>query len=206
MQYLKESVKQNIINSALIEFSKNGFDGTSMRKIAANAEIVSGNIYRYFKNKEDLFECAVGHVYFEIESLSVRIKDEILAAATDGEVFNADVLRKIVDIASEVVSTHGLEIYILLEKSTGTKYAGCKDDVKNIVFTTFKELFLPFFEKNGYRFEDDFIIKVAASSLVDGMSMIVSYGKSGADIKRVIARWMIVMLDNLACRLTKETF
>lgn len=37
------------------EFIKNGFKKTSMRTISAKSGIVLGNIYNYFKTKDDIF-------------------------------------------------------------------------------------------------------------------------------------------------------
>lgn len=54
MQYLKESVRNNILESARNEFYQYGYRKASLREIAAKSGITVGNIYRYFSNKEDL--------------------------------------------------------------------------------------------------------------------------------------------------------
>lgn len=56
MQILKPEIRQRIIDAALVEFSDNGFQDASLRRIAASAGITVGNIYAYFKNKQNLFE------------------------------------------------------------------------------------------------------------------------------------------------------
>lgn len=48
-----------IIDAGLLEFAENGFAGTRLEDVAARAGVVKGTIYRYFKNKEDLFQAAV---------------------------------------------------------------------------------------------------------------------------------------------------
>ena len=53
-QILKDSVKQNIIDSAIKDIFENGYKGASMRNIASIANMTVGNLYRYFKNKDDL--------------------------------------------------------------------------------------------------------------------------------------------------------
>lgn len=55
MQYTKNEVRDRIINVALNEFLNNGFEATSMRDIVKKADSSLGNVYRYFKNKEDLY-------------------------------------------------------------------------------------------------------------------------------------------------------
>ena len=58
MQYLKEDVRQHILEAAVEEFVLRGFKNASLRRIAEKAGITAGNIYRYFENKDELLsEC-----------------------------------------------------------------------------------------------------------------------------------------------------
>ncbi len=45
-----------IIESALILFSEDGFNGTSMQSIAKEARVSKGNLYNYFESKNELLE------------------------------------------------------------------------------------------------------------------------------------------------------
>ena len=56
MQILKDEVKKSIRQAALSEFKKHGYMKASIRQIADAAGITPGNIYRYFKSKDDLFD------------------------------------------------------------------------------------------------------------------------------------------------------
>ncbi len=53
-QKLKEEVKGRIINAALDLILESGFSNADMRSIAKKAGITHGNLYRYFKSKDDL--------------------------------------------------------------------------------------------------------------------------------------------------------
>lgn len=55
-QYLKESLRTRIIEAAQAQFVENGFENASMRKIAEKAGMTAGNLYRYFKNKEAIYQ------------------------------------------------------------------------------------------------------------------------------------------------------
>ena len=55
MQYRKETVAQQILSSAMVEFDEKGYADASVRVIAERAETSVGNVYRYFRNKEELF-------------------------------------------------------------------------------------------------------------------------------------------------------
>ena len=56
MQILKESMRNRILVSAKKEFSRNGYNRSSMRKIASGADMTVGNLYRYYKGKKQLFD------------------------------------------------------------------------------------------------------------------------------------------------------
>lgn len=58
MQTLKENVLQRILLTARKEFISQGVKDTSIRTIASKANVSVGNIYKYFKSKDELF-CAV---------------------------------------------------------------------------------------------------------------------------------------------------
>ena len=49
-----------IIQAGLDEFAENGFSAARLDDVARRAGVAKGTIYRYFDNKEALFEAAVG--------------------------------------------------------------------------------------------------------------------------------------------------
>ncbi len=50
-----ETRKDRIINSAKVLFAEKGFSATGLREIAQRADVSLGNIYNYFKSKEEIF-------------------------------------------------------------------------------------------------------------------------------------------------------
>jgi TetR/AcrR family transcriptional regulator, repressor for uid operon len=54
VQY-KIKAKEKIVESALISFSKYGYDRTRMEDIAEAAKVSKGTLYLYFRSKEELF-------------------------------------------------------------------------------------------------------------------------------------------------------
>ena len=47
--------RETIIEAASALFARNGYDGTSMRDIAAESGILAGSLYYYFASKEEMF-------------------------------------------------------------------------------------------------------------------------------------------------------
>ena len=117
MQVKKESVYNNIYNSALNEFWVNGYDKATMRNIAKNANITLGNIYRYFPNKASLFEEIVGSTYHNFLTFTEEHKDMLLKVnLEDRNTYVTKVLNNYLALDRKKVS-------ILLNGSHGTKFS-----------------------------------------------------------------------------------
>ena len=56
---VKEAKKNNIIENSLKLFSKNGFYNTTIPDIAKSMKMSVGNMYNYFKSKEELAKYAI---------------------------------------------------------------------------------------------------------------------------------------------------
>lgn len=75
MQYIKETLRRKILETALTEFDEKGFDGASMRAIAEGSGTSLGNLYRYFKNKDDLYQSCLAPVLVECIQLTEQTFD-----------------------------------------------------------------------------------------------------------------------------------
>lgn len=58
---MSDKILKPVINSALREFSINGYDGASTNKISKNAGISKGLMFHYVKNKEQLYLYLIDH-------------------------------------------------------------------------------------------------------------------------------------------------
>lgn len=58
---IPEEKQNRILQAAIEEFSDFGYDNANTNTIASKAEISVGSLYKYFKNKEDLFLTTVKH-------------------------------------------------------------------------------------------------------------------------------------------------
>ena len=76
MQILKDDIKNKILKAALAEFGEFGYLNSSMRRIAGSAGITTGNIYRYFKNKDELFDM-LHPTYEQFVNYTLNIKGKI---------------------------------------------------------------------------------------------------------------------------------
>ena len=124
-QYLKDDIQKSIVAAALSVFSQKGFRGATMAEIGKVAQISTGNIYRYYANKETLFDAAVPHEFVEQFIDLLRRKVKSLDGVKDIRSLNAEspyflFSEQLLSLCVE----NRLRIVILLSKSEGTQYEG----------------------------------------------------------------------------------
>tara|TARA_B100001540_G_scaffold259475_1_gene237827 strand:- start:3543 stop:4217 length:675 start_codon:yes stop_codon:yes gene_type:complete len=66
-----EQLRTKMLDAALVAFSENGFEGTSLRVVAKDAGTNHQNIAHYFGSKEDLWEAVINR---EVASIEKHIK------------------------------------------------------------------------------------------------------------------------------------
>ena len=69
-----ESTKETIINKSLTLFSEKGFEGVSMREIAAAVGIKAASIYNHFKNKEEIFSSIIDEMSRRYEAAVLQMQ------------------------------------------------------------------------------------------------------------------------------------
>ena len=81
----KIEVKGKIVESALIVFSKYGYDKTRMDDIAEAAKVSKGTLYLYFRSKEELFyaisETNILRLKEQLSTLMATRKEELVSNA-----------------------------------------------------------------------------------------------------------------------------
>ena len=119
-QILKEEQKQAIIEAARQELLENGYKDASMRNIAAKADMTVGNLYRYFKSKEDLQRYILGDTYEKISSILMELSADTVSK--EPRVFNvkadvhdlSDLMDRLADRLVSVLKQNHDEFMILL--------------------------------------------------------------------------------------------
>lgn len=129
-QVLKDDVKENILKAATAKFNEIGYINTKMRDIAVKSNVSVGNIYRYFKDKENLFESIVQPVVNQINSIFDSFDKEQGIDSTN------KAAKEFIKIYIE-----NKEIFMLvIENSSNTKF----DSIKNALIEKFHDNLLKF--------------------------------------------------------------
>ncbi len=97
-QVLKDEVKEKIKNSAVQVFCENGFNRASIKSIADSANVSVGNVYRYYENKEDLYEAVVADVYEGIREIMAEVDD---ASVSDGAISLTIPIKRFIGVYTE---------------------------------------------------------------------------------------------------------
>lgn len=198
MQYLKDEVREKIISSALIEFKNNGYLNASMRNIAAGAKIALGSIYRYFENKEALFNTIVEPVYnrllLYLDKIQVQINTCTSENCDEITVYMVDILNKL----TQFVKESSTELIIIFNKSKGSKFENFKDELTSLV----NEIILKSID--AYVKKDEYTILIAytiSHDLVEGISLILNQDFDGDKIKILTNKLIYFYITDIEKRL-----
>jgi AcrR family transcriptional regulator len=113
------ATREAILRSALVAFSRSGYDGVGVREIAGEAGVTAMLVNRYFGSKEKLFAAAVETIFSEgellkgdVASLSRHAADFLVGTATP-DVLPADplllMLRSAASPEAAAILRDGLE-------------------------------------------------------------------------------------------------
>lgn len=162
--------KQHILEAAIIKFTENGFDKTSLREIASAAGLTTGAIYHHFKNKDELFYHAVKEAMCFAQKLSEKDENSNLKSAED---MLDEISNKVKERMSKINEQRLLVLLIgyVLSKG-GALNESLKQDYNEIISKVADMYFLHLVLKMN-------IIKSLASILIaalDGVAMQYSLG------------------------------
>lgn len=157
MQVLKKEIQESIVNAAAQLFYNQGFEETSTRQIAAEVQISVSNLYKYFTNKEDIFNEVVREYY-----TSYLANFRKFVSHKDEDTFDAGGNATLAQALFTSIKTEHKKFVILMDKSRGTKYAGFKDEIVTL-------LYKHILKNIGESGRQEYIIKVLVSNFFQGI-------------------------------------
>ena len=75
-QVLKEIQRDKILEAAKQELLQYGYRDASMRRIAAQAKMTVGNLYRYFESKDQLIQAITSPALTQLDQLVRSLTDD----------------------------------------------------------------------------------------------------------------------------------
>jgi len=168
VQILKDKIKDSICHAALDEFSEKGYEKASMREIAAKAGITAGNMYRYFKSKEDLFGEVLSPAHEKVLNLisyNIHAREKIAGSG--------NIVEEIAQITAEIYTHHRAELLILLNGSTGSRYQNYKQGLIELVKNRINETLFSQLKGERQPLEDEYLSRAMAASYLEGFIVLL---------------------------------
>lgn len=155
MQVLKEKTRRDIVKAAEKEFRKLSFEKASMRTIATNANMTVGNLYRYYKNKQELYGSIINVLIVELKKLIAGIPGVPKSR-----------LPYFLSNFKELQQKYPSEWLILFGGNTGTRYEEIADEIHQ----KFKDCVVEVMQRSGRHIE---LADPIASSIIFGLNSIL---------------------------------
>ena len=184
MQTLKPDIRQKILLHGEKLFARHGYEGTPMRDIADAAGITVSNLYKYFENKEALFE-AIIHDYYT----GFRKGLETALAHPPADEFSGRITDEITESLFRSISPDPSRFVLLFDRSEGTKYASFR--------SVFADMLASHMSRGGRDASHDFLFRVLAENFLRGLIAVASHYKSHDWARRNIADLVVYHLNGM---------
>lgn len=180
VQVLKEDIRRRIYSAAVEEFYKNSYNSTKMKNIAQRANIPTGLIYSYYKNKEDLFAGIVRPVFQKLKEFIKGKKDRDQGGERIFDVFEEIEINFIMNLFQE-----RKQLIILIDKSEGTEFEGAKEEIINLLEIHIKEGLAGKIKdiEDDYK---DFLYHILAGNFIERMFEVFRHFEDFNNVRKMI--------------------
>lgn len=163
----KKLVREAIYNVSMIEFFNNGYKEASMRTIAKKVDMTVGNLYCYYENKADIFDSLVKDVYDQMKVYLDLAAQLVIRSENIRDSSIKDIIRQ----GAELIDTKRNHIFILINKSAGTKYENVKSEFVQQVCNNHRGIIEAYEKKFGKPFEGDkeFVAYLSGVFFIEGL-------------------------------------
>jgi hypothetical protein len=183
-QYKKDDIKKKIDAAALRIFAEKGYAGSSISDIAKKAQVSVGNIYRYYKSKDDIFYSIIPADFSE------RLKNVLLSKisyardAVSGRDMASGPFSLINEEFIGFIALNREIMLILFMGAGGTKFGAVKDEAIDYLIKTVKENYSG--QDNEVIFDErnDYVVRSIYMKLIEMIMDILKVSDTLPEIKR----------------------
>lgn len=123
MQKLKDDIKQKIIEVGKKRFKKEGYENTSMKDIASDAGISTGNIYRYFLTKKHL----LNEILKEVEEKVSKFVSDIPSNYQD--IDSNLIFEGLIELTLKLAEENKDTLKVMLNSETEKQFTDFKEQI-----------------------------------------------------------------------------
>ncbi len=187
----RNEIRKKLLEVSRISFMENGYQQTTMRGIANQANVTLSNIYNYFKNKDEILEVILQPLFTEMEQMLGRHNDPYYATTSWFEAEDVSQVEEFKEHVAFIIS-YREEFKLLLYKCSGSKYENIKDYFIDRYTEVSKEYLNLMKEKYPQVNENisDFFIHTMASWWIQIVSEIVSHNLKEKEILNFLKEYM----------------
>lgn len=123
MQKLKDDIKQKIIEVGKKRFKKEGYENTSMKDIALDVGISTGNIYRYFLTKKHL----LNEILKEVEEKVSKFVSDIPSNYQD--IDSNLIFEGLIELTLKLAEENKDTLKVMLNSETEKQFTDFKEQI-----------------------------------------------------------------------------
>ena len=181
--------KNKLLESAKNEFLEKGFISASLRKIAANAGVTTGAMYRHFKDKDSFF-CALVNDAIETTKKVIMLADSNNHADLTFSRMHThiDSEKKSTERFLDYMYEHFDAFTLLLTKSAGSTHEHFQEDICELYTENCKRTFdLMYDKKIASKRVSQMTIHFMASTVINAFCDIILHNVPKSDAIEYIA-------------------
>lgn len=191
MRLLNDALAAKLLEAAKTEFLTKGFRNASLRNIAASAGVTTGAIYRYYANKEALFDALVAEpaeaFFHEYQTYSKNFS----SAELDRQLTTLPQLADKPNGEIAVLMTYIYEHYdafkLIACCAAGTRYENYAERLTEIKTASGMTLVHLLQKENRMAVDmDDTLIHIISNTIFTGIFEIIAHDDNAADAQKHI--------------------
>lgn len=165
----ERETRQRLLACAKKEFMDKGYTAASLRGICRKADVTTGALYFFFKDKADLFAALVEEPVNRLyELMTNHYRDEINTELQDihEEINMTNDIKAAIDILHYMYQNYD-EFWLVLGRSQGSGYESCKDRFVDITQKHYRILADRICRQRNYPLLDDYVLHWMAHMHID---------------------------------------
>ncbi len=172
-QRLKDEVRLAISNAAITLMLEKGIENTDMRTVAKYANITTGNLYRYFKNKQELLDSISMPVIKKLQESVSKNSAGYVALMQDKNLDITESRIGTVSIDDIIIKTVSDSFLIAKENPRVARVLIESNQIKNLIGEWIANSLLN--NKNVSK-KKEILIKVHISSTINSINTLLNLG------------------------------
>lgn len=194
VQILKEDVRKKIIEIGKKQFEKKGFENTSIKDIAEEAGVSTGNIYRYFLTKKHLLNEILIELEKEIEDFFSKIPSEYK------DINLNHIFDMVIEFTLKISKSHKDTLNIMFKSQNENQFIVFKEKVLDL----FTKKLLSIAESINSNNKNKNICEAIARAQFEGLTHIVKNNLNNINqMKKNLEIYKKLMVEDLGTKAIK---